>query len=221
MACLIPNSLRSCCTSSIDFQSPTCPGRSLLLGQASLQVRMFQSTRERVPWTLQAPCRCCQRAGCVEMLFLFSVSCPVREMPSFLYPIAILTRSGCLPWPLLEVGSYINKFNGSIVSYHEYFLSLGLPCWLGLLLPCFCFALYEGTDGMGHFICFTVNLHTLLLARLTFPEISPLSVPIRLCHKHSDLNLWQFVPSQLCTMAHWGLYFIMLLSHLVLAWNES
>lgn len=45
MACLIPNSLSVCCTSSIDFQGPTCPGRLPSLGPASLQNRVIQSIR--------------------------------------------------------------------------------------------------------------------------------------------------------------------------------
>ena len=42
-------------------------------------------------------------------------------------------------------------------------------------------------DGIKCFICFLINHHSILFILFTFPGISPLSVLIRLYHKHVDL----------------------------------
>lgn len=60
------------------------------------------------------------------------------------------------------------------------------------------FSLYQGLDGTEHSSHFTVDHNILPFALLTFPEILPLSILIRLYLQHSDLHLWKVVPSQLC-----------------------
>lgn len=53
MAYFIPNSLRICCTSSIEFLY--LPRRCPILRQASLQAGLIQSVRKWAPWTPPHP----------------------------------------------------------------------------------------------------------------------------------------------------------------------
>ena len=134
------------------------------------------------------------------VMFIFSASCSVREMP-FL---------GTFPGFLLELGSYSSKLTESIFFYHKHFLNWGLSCWLGLLLLCLCFPLYWGLDSMEHFICFAVNQHNILpFTFLTFPGIPPLSVSVRLCH-----SVWALIQGSLrpSGFAKWHVKFSNLLS---------
>lgn len=111
------------------------------------------------------------------MLLIFSASCPVRETPSPVYPIATPVMPGFFPWPLFEFSSCINKFSGSMFSRYEHSLHRGLPHSLGLLLLRFCFLLPEASHAR-HFVHFTVNYcNILLLVPNTFPGIPPLSIP--------------------------------------------
>lgn len=111
------------------------------------------------------------------MLLIFSASCPVRETPSPVYPIATPIMPGFFPWPLLELSSCINKFSGSMFSPHEHSLHQGLPHSLVLLLLRSCFLSTEASHT-PHFVHFTVNYcNILLLVPNTFPGIPPLSIP--------------------------------------------
>lgn len=180
----IPDSLRIYCTSSIDFQGPTCKGRSPSLNQTSLQNRIIHTIREWVNWTPWAPCRHSQRAGYVVIMLISSASCPIREKP--LPPVShthtthawLLSLAFCR-----DLAAILKSSSGSIFFHHEFFLNWRLPHWLGLSL-CFCL----GVKEQGHFVYFTINHNNIFLfTPLTFPGISLLSVPIRLCQKHSNL----------------------------------
>lgn len=134
-SCLIPSSLKICCTSSIDFQGPTCPGRSPSLGQVSLKLEQSNvqgSIFLEAPSTTQMlpEGRACGDA--VHFLCLLP-----REM--LLHSTSHSFTNQVFPWNLSAVSINLVAIYSLIMNISQ---MGGPPCWLRLWLLCFAFPVY-------------------------------------------------------------------------------
>ena len=135
--------------------------------------------------------------GCVVTLLIFSDCCRVRKIPPPPFPPILRLYSPSLnifPGLLLELGSSISKVSGNTFSNSEAFLK---SCRLAgvvvaELLLSFVFEIRR-YGRLQPSRC--QSQQQPLSVFLPVSGIPSLSVPIRLCHRHSDLSPLQLAPS--------------------------
>lgn len=117
----------------------------------------------------------------------FSVSCPVREMSTSPVsqpqcPHLVLSLTYC--WKLAAESISSADVYSLIMNVPDLGAALMAGVVAGLLL-----FFVSGVEWHGVLYLFIVNHQNILLfILLTFPEILPLSIPVRFCHMFTDLN---------------------------------